>query len=271
MSSEHREQACAPAIVPTDMAALVDGFVWTRDLVGESGGNVYRLHGKPGMPDLFLKHGHGSVAGDVTDEMTRLLWLSDHVPVPRVMHFVRSADEAWLLMTALPGLTAWQLLAANDDRQGEIVDALADFLRRLHAIPADSCPFNSDHARRLHHARARIDAGQIDTEDFDEERQGWTAEQLWREMTALLPLSPDPVATHGDFSLDNLLITDGKVTGCIDVGRAGIADRYQDLAILWNCLGEFDAALQRRLFERYGLAAPDDAKLRFHLMLDELF
>lgn len=86
-----------------------------------------------------------------------------------------------------------------------------------------------------------------------------------------LPLTPDPVATHGDFSLDNLLIHDGEVVGCIDVGRAGIADRYQDLAILWNCLGEFGASLQERLFLQYGLPAPDQRKLQFHLLLDELF
>ena len=38
---------------------------------------------------------------------------------------------------------------------------------------------------------------------------------------------------------DNLIFDEGKLIGCIDVGRVGIADRYQDLAILWNCLGEF--------------------------------
>jgi aminoglycoside 3'-phosphotransferase-1 len=61
------------------------------------------------------------------------------------------------------------------------------------------------------------------------------------------------------------------VVGCIDVGRGGIADRYQDLAILWNCLGEFDGELQARLFQRYGIAEPDRRKLAFHLMLDEMF
>ncbi|MCY3126397.1 hypothetical protein ECE26_17640, partial [Acinetobacter baumannii] len=42
----------------------------------------------------------------------------------------------------------------------------------------------------------------------------------------------------------NLIFDEGKLIGCIDVGRVGIADRYQDLAILWNCLGEFSPSLQ---------------------------
>ncbi|WP_395407342.1 phosphotransferase [Pseudoduganella sp. UC29_106] len=124
---------------------------------------------------------------------------------------------------------------------------------------------------RLHKARARLDAGLVDEEDFDAERAGWSAARVWAEMTALLPLPPDPVVTHGDFSLNNLFLHHGEVAGCIDVGRAGVADRYQDLAILWNCLGEFGPSLQRRLFESYGIPRPDERRLRFHLMLDEFF
>ncbi|MEN3274353.1 MAG: aminoglycoside 3-phosphotransferase [Massilia sp.] len=133
------------------------------------------------------------------------------------------------------------------------------------------CPFTSDHAYRLTRARARIDAGLVDEDDFDEEREGWTAEQVWEAMQRLLPLAPDPVVTHGDFSLDNFLIRDGEVVGCIDAGRVGIADRYQDLAIVWNCLGEFGASLQERFLTQYGIPEPDQGKLQFHLMLDELF
>jgi aminoglycoside 3'-phosphotransferase-1 len=61
------------------------------------------------------------------------------------------------------------------------------------------------------------------------------------------------------------------VIGCVDAARVGIADRYQNLAILWNSLGEFAPALQGQLFEQYGIADPDRRKLQFHLMLDELF
>ena len=66
-------------------------------------------------------------------------------------------------------------------------------------------------------------------------------------------------------------MVDGKIVGCIDVGRVGIADRYQDLAILWNCLGEFGGDLQGRFLARYGVPSPDQGKLQVHLMLDELF
>lgn len=271
MTTSRRERRTAPAPLPPALSLRLDGYQWARDTVGESGAAVYRLHGRPGAPELFLKHGRNDVAGMLAEEMARLRWLRQHLPVPAVELFTRTADQAWLLMTAMPGKTAYQLLQADPGQGPAVVDALAAFLRRLHAIPASACPFDSGHGARLRLARQRIDAGLVDTDDFDAERGGWTAEQVWQAMQECLPLAPDPVVTHGDFSLDNLLMHEGQVVGCIDVGRAGVADRYQDLAILWNCLGEFGAGLQDRLFARYGLPAPDQRRQRFHLLLDELF
>lgn len=90
-------------------------------------------------------------------------------------------------------------------------------------------------------------------------------------MQHFLPFPADPVVTHGDFSPDNLLMNEGEILGFIDVGRFGIAARYQDVAILWNRVGEFGSSLQERFFQQYGIADLDCRKLQFHLMLDELF
>lgn len=267
----NREEAVVAVPAPAGISAELVGYEWTRNTIGEAGSTIYRLHGKAGAPDLFLKHGKDAVADDISAEMERLRWLARHLAVPAVVHFARTPDQAWLLTTALPGRTAYQVLEEHPELRLAVVDALAMFLRKLHAIPVNACPFNSAHAYRLACARARIDAGLVDEDDFDEEREGWTAEQVWEAMQGLLPLTPDPVVTHGDYSLDNLLIHDGKVVGCIDTGRLGIADRYQDLAIAWHCLGEFGAPLQERFLKQYGIPEPEQDKLQFHLLLDELF
>lgn len=85
------------------------------------------------------------------------------------------------------------------------------------------------------------------------------------------PTRHERVVTHGDFSLDNLIIRHGAVEGCIDVGRMGVADPYQDIAILLNNLEEFGPGLRTRFLERYGLAEVDETRLRFYLLMDELF
>ncbi|MBW6525921.1 APH(3')-I family aminoglycoside O-phosphotransferase [Sphingomonas sp. RHCKR7] len=266
-----REVPCAPAALPPSLAEALEGYRWARDTVGESGGAVYHLRGGAGGPDLYLKHGVGAVADDVTDEMARLVWLSPRIAVPPLIHFVRDAASAWLVTGMLEGETAYQLLERAPGQRGAVVDALADFLRQLHAIPAADCPFVADHRLRLRHARARIDAGLVEEEEFDPARAGWSAEQVWAALGALQPVAPEPVVTHGDYSLDNLLLRDGAVTGCIDLGRVGVADRYQDVAIMWNCLGEFDHSLRDRFLDRYDARPLDEQRLDFHLLLDELF
>ena len=265
-----RETAARPRPVPASFQRWVEGRRWRRDRVGEAGAVVHRLVA-PGEPDLFLKVGRGEVADQVADEWARLRWLGRHMRAPRPLAFLAEDEGAWLLTTAAPGRTAWQVLDAEPARRGAVVRELAAGLRRLHAIRTDLCPFDSRAPVRLAAARARLEAGKVDTDDFGAEHAGWTAEAVWEEMLDLKPLAFHEVVTHGDFSLDNLLLDEaGRLTGLIDLGLVGVADPWQDLAILWCCLGEFEPALQAELLTAYGVAC-DERKLRFHLCLDEFF
>ncbi len=265
-----REKPCAPGVVPTSLAEAVAGMSWARNLVGAAGARVHRLHA-PDRATLYLKQGQGEVADDITAEMVRLRWLGPHMPTPAVRGFVSIDDEAWLLMSAIPGRTAQQELESQPEGRIALVTALAQHLRSLHGLSVDLCPFHAEHPLRLLQARERIDAGQVDVSDFDDERAGLTPEEVFAQLTALLPMDPDLVVTHGDYSLDNILLEEGRVTGLIDIGRLGIADRYQDLAILWNGLGELGEDLQALFLRAYGITEPDPRKLQFHLALDEFF
>ena len=271
MEDDPRERPCAALPLPSELAGPLAGYRWSRDLVGESGARVFRLSGKPGAEDLYLKRGSGPVAEDILAEAQRLRWLSGRIEVPAVRSYHEEDGEVWLVTSAIPGRTAYQLLEADTAGRETIVDALAHFLRRWHALDSLTCPFSSDAAGRLALAQARVETGLVDEDDFDPERAGWTAAQVLDAAMESLPRVPDRVVTHGDFSLDNVLFVGGAVAGCIDTGRVGLADPYQDLAIMWNYLGEFGAALQERFLNQYGVVEPDWDRLRFHLLLDELF
>ena len=115
MSHIQRETSCSRPRLNSNLDADLYGYKWARDNVGQSGATIYRLYGKPDAPELFLKHGKGSVANDVTDEMVRLNWLTAFMPLPTIKHFIRTPDDAWLLTTALPGKTAFQVLEEYPD------------------------------------------------------------------------------------------------------------------------------------------------------------
>jgi aminoglycoside 3'-phosphotransferase I len=251
--------------MPPSLDSFIAGERWTEIDSGESGGRVFRIG-----DNAFLKYGEGRVFSDIVAEHCRLVWLQGRIAAPRVLHFAATGEAVWLLTSALPGRMVEEVIEDRGAPRAAIVDAVAEFLRTLHALGVEDCPFDASHPVGLADARRNISAGLVAEDDFDAERAGWTAEQVWDALHAEMPSQFDRVVTHGDFSTGNIFVdADGRVTGMIDVGRLGVADRYQDLAILWNNLEEIGLGAQ--LLHAYGETEPDMARLRFHLMLDELF
>ena len=261
---------------PPSTRGVLEGYSLTPAIDGESGGSVLRMDAA-GRPSCYLKHGTDAIATAITDEMARLAWLTGRVAVPRIVHFERSHNAAYLVTTALPGRSAYDLLVERPAQRVMVARALGTFLRAWHALPTVDCPFRSDRELRLAAARRRLEAGEVDESDFDEAREGMSAEAVWEVMVALRAgvTGDAPVVTHGDFSLGNVYLSDAgadvAVTGAFDVALAGVADRYQDVAIAWRDLGDFGEEAQRAFLASYGIDAPDLPRLEFHLCLDEFF
>jgi len=250
---------------------LIGSWIAAPVPVGESGCEVLRLDDREGQAVAYLKHGKGSLGDAVADEMIRLRWLHARLPVPEIIRFVATQDECWLMTRALAGESARALLDERPDDRDLLIDELADFLRLIHALPAIECPFDARLERRLNEGRARIEAGLVDESDFDHEQEGWSAQDVWDAIQTHLPLEPDLVVTHGDFSLDNVLIDCSRNSACIDVGGLGVADRYQDLAVCWGDLADYGALAQERFLKRYGISEGERGKLRAFRLLNELF
>ncbi len=63
-----------------------------------------------------------------------------------------------------------------------------------------------------------------------------------------------------------------QLSGFIDLGRVGIADRYQDLELAVRSLPlNFGPSWEPLLWEAYGLKEVDVAKIEFYQLLDEFF
>ena len=82
--------------------------------------------------------------------------------------------------------------------------------------------------------------------------------------------------SHGDFCLPNVFVESQQLSGLIDLGRTGVADRWQDIALCWRSLKHnysgkvyenFDPDC---LFDALGIV-PDREKLNYYILLDELF
>jgi kanamycin kinase len=256
------------------------GFDWIPVTIGASAASVFRLEGPGGA--LYLKALDAGVHVDATldlqSEADRLRWLGEcNIPVPEVVEIVTGAEVDYLVTRALPGASAADVRPT--EQRSAVVDAVADLLRTLHALPVASCPFDRSLAVTMAAARRAVELGTVDLDDLDPEWSGWTGEQLRTQLEATIPASEDLVVGHGDYCLPNVVVDPETmlVSGLVDGGRVGRADRHLDLALMTRSLSSplnssYGAALAQRFLRRYAGSRDIDVvptRLAFYRLLDE--
>ena len=239
------------------------------DLVGhgQSGDLVARCG------DVFVKVARRSQAWNaqaLEREAKVLRWLAGRAPVPKLLWFGQVADDLALVTQTAPGTAVSHV--GEPEAEAALVATIRT-LTALHAAPIADCPFDLRLSIKLTEARARVEGGAVDEADFDPERLGLSAQQAWDQLSAIIPATEDPVLAHGDASLPNFIWNGGAQVILIDVGRFGIADRYQDLSLFLRSARrnhpQVDAV--HLLARHYPLADLDQARLDFYRFLDEFF
>ena len=208
-------------------------------------------------------------------------WLKGKLPVPEVLCFEKDETYAYLLMSKLPGTMSCspELLS----RPEELISLLAEGLQRLWQVDISDCPFNNRLDEKLKKAKERVEKGLVDIEDTEPDtfsEGGFKdPEELLQWLMAHRP-EEELVFSHGDFCLPNIFVSEGKLSGYLDLGRAGIADKWQDIALCYRSLvhnydGKYAKVRVKEadpelLFKRLGIS-PDWEKIRYYILLDELF
>jgi kanamycin kinase/aminoglycoside 3'-phosphotransferase-2 len=254
--------------MPRSLTQLFSVYRWTQIFEGWSESKVFRLESS-NDDALYLKTGPRSPLRPVWEEKRRLEWLYGKLPVPALLLFAEDEGIEYLLMTEIPGKRASDYRDQADLPQ--IIRQLAAGLRMVHNLEIVECPFDATLGRTIEWARQRIELGLVDENDFDERYLGRKAENLFDEVKERSPTEEDLVFTHGDFCLPNIILKDEMVRGFIDVGRAGIADRWQDIALVTRSIRfNYGTEWVNHFFSAYGIE-PDYSKLEFYTLLDEFF
>jgi aminoglycoside phosphotransferase len=229
----------------------------------------------------YAKTASGAARAELADEHERLQWLATtDLPAPRVLDWEDDGTTATLTTAAVSGV------ALSDLPRSSVPDAapvFGRFLRQLHSFDRESCPFDRWLAVTVPLARVRVDEGLVAEDDFDGPRLGSTAHALLDELMELRPRAEeleiaDLVVCHGDACLPNVLVDPETltVTGMIDVGRLGVADRHLDLALAVRSMTDtslnpaFGPGAVDAVLAAYGRSA-DPWRLRFYRLLDEFF
>jgi aminoglycoside phosphotransferase len=267
LSAPERTPASAGAPfleLPAPLRRVLPAARWEAVTDGESGAQVWR------SSRFVLKVvARVGLERPLHAEVLRLRWLAGRVPVPEVAGYEVTPDTEFLAMTRLPGVPLHHPDALVHPRR--VSELLARALRELHALPARDCPFNASLAFTLRQARARLEAGLIDESGFDHDR-GQTGIQVMKELLRTRPAQEDVVVTHGDPCLPNLLLGGEYLSGFVDVGRLGLADRHADLALAYRSLKRnIGPEMAEHFLEVYGRTLVDVSKLDYYALLDEMF
>lgn len=210
-------------------------------------------------------------------------WLVNRLPIPEIIAVERKTQRLFVLMERLKSHTAASIELRKQPQQ--LMHALAQGLQQLWTLDIRSCPSDQSLSQKLQIARQNVEFNRIDSLEAEIASFGPNGfEDPMALLTWLEANQPieDLVFSHGDFCLPNLFLSQDieRVTGYIDLGRAGVADKYQDIALAYRSLkhnfaGVYDDyrienAVATDLFN-YLEMTPDWDKLNYYILLDELF
>ncbi len=263
--------------LPAEIIARLSGYACTKDSVGCSSAGVFRYENNDDI--LYLKV--TEVSNEIRREKDLLIWLKDRVPVPDVVCYVEQNGNAFLLMTKADGFMACDCprdITGEQDKVHEpiaqTVKLLADALLMLQTVDINICPFENTLDYKLKAALYNIEHNLVDIHDFEERNDFHSPIELYHWLVENRP--PEELCfTHGDFCLPNIFIDGKTVTGFIDVGRGGVSDKWQDIALCVRSLNynlrHTDQQKYINLLFTYLGIQPDEAKIRYYTLLDELF
>lgn len=259
--------------LPESLHTLLCEQKYTIDNVGLSDSRVLIF------PDKVLKIRNRTEETDT--EFKMLQWLDGKLPVPQVIYREATGETDYLLMTRIDGKMACDKMLMADPAQ--LIRSLANALKLMWSVDVSDCPVDWRLDRKLVVAEKAVVAGEVDVDNTEPETFGENVFCDPKELLDWLSCNrpkEDLVLSHGDFCLPNIFICDNCLSGLIDLGRAGVADRWQDIALCYRSLkhnytGKYGGKVYEDFDPDLLFAAldiePDWDKLRYYILLDELF
>lgn len=187
-------------------------------------------------------------------------------PIPHPYAFVQremaEGLESWLVMSYVPG-EPLVVAIGNEGDQGVRLSVLRAFGNILAAIHRYPMPLELRSDRVLEQAEYNFLHYSVEG-----------SAELLEHLKQHRPLPIPPTLIHGDFTVDNVLIAEGKVTGIIDWVGGGMGDPRYDLALAIHPkkTGLFQTPQDRQaFFEGYGLSDLSEPDYHYFVELYEFF
>lgn len=259
--------------LPEKIKRIIGDKAYTVDDVGMSDSTVILFS------DMVLKI--QSICEESENEHRMMEWLQGHLPVPRVLAYDKERERNYLLMSKVRGeMSCSETYLQNVEL---LVETLAEGLKLLWNVDITDCPYTCSLEHKLQLAKDEVDNNRVDMENVEPETFGTdgfeSPKALWDWLNCHRP-EEEPVLSHGDFCLPNVFLQEGRVSGFIDLGKCGVADKWQDIALCYRSLKhnvngdyggmKYEGFTDDLLFEKLGIK-PNWEKIKYYILMDELF
>lgn len=217
---------------------------------------------------------------DVERELRMLTFLHNQLPVPKVISEHIVDDEHYMLMSKIPGHMACSKHLMQDPKK--LMAMLVKGLNMFWHLNKDDCPIHISLLERIDEAEKRYLNHQIsDCNINGEYLQKFNIENVEDLFNWLRShvFDDELYVSHGDYCLPNIFIENENITGFIDLGRSGLASKWQDIALCYRSLVDnFEGIYQKNAYYNFNISdffhalniKPDWDKIWFYILLDEL-
>lgn len=259
--------------IPSNIKAYIDNKPHTIDDIGMSGNQVLIFE------DMVLKIEDHSET--VVRQVQMMQWLEGKIPVPRVLAYEVEKGKSYLLMSKISGVMPCDTYYLEHPQ--ELLEALASGLKLLWKVDVKDCPVVRNVDAVLEEARMQVENGWVDLDNVEPTTFGEGGFESPKQLLEWLENHRpelEPVLSHGDFCLPNVFLENGRVKGFIDLGRTGVGDKWNDIALCYRSLKHnFDGFYGGKVYEDFNPdllfekleIEPDWDKIKWYLLLDELF
>ena len=258
--------------IPSSMKRLIGTRKGIQERIGRSEASVIVYD------DMVLK-----IQPECTmaaNEHQMLRWLQGRLPVPEIYAEAFQDGIRYLLMSRVRG--AYLCAESFLDDQYRLAELMAEGLRMLWSVDITACPTNRTLEQKFREIEAGLQGGWITADQAGQPDTygpgGFDSPSALFDWLVKHRPQEELVFSHGDFCLPNVFASSSGVTGMIDLGLSGVADKWVDidkgLWSMWaNTTGQFGGKVRsfdrKLLFDALQMEL-DEEKIRYYGLLDEL-
>lgn len=239
---------------------------------GASGAGIFILKSEENI--MYLKTKLNDYIFEIESEKKAYEWLENKLNVPKIKFFDSIYNYDLLCVSKLEGILFDDLKEQLCNEK--FIDLYATALKNIHNLDISSCKVENKINKRLSDARKIMSLESEKTMctvyDYVKDVEKKISKiNIYIYLMDNIPLIEELAFTHGDYCFDNLIYDDG-VPAYIDLGRGGVADKYQDIALaVRNIHEEFGLVWVDHFIKSYGINDIDLEKVNYYILLDELF